>query len=370
MNKVIEEMKKHPRFTRFCLPIDTSEDFRDATYFLNEDGNFIFSEGYYHQIEKPLEDRMLNGHYFYVPLDPNKTVPDYSKKTFFDQKFENITKEIMNTQPLELLYPTQLAKYIDIDPSQKDVERPVYAAHKTIVPVTSLIGCFPHRNSLQAIMEKADEDPSAQNIKTIAEHTADLLGIDVSQLGISGSLALGTYADPHDLDFVIYGTTAEIKRIVDFMYDLTDKNDDRKVYEFGKFWPIRFWDWAGDEKFMVCPFFSYLDPDESPMRNFDCEELGEVVMEARISDDTHNATNPTFLGVVDVKIDGVPRPSITHLIIHHGAERGDWRRGFRVRVKGHHVLVKRYKMVDGKREPIDQFEAVFEDNFGDVKKIG
>jgi len=369
MNPIIDELKKNPDFDRFIRPIDESQDFRDATFFLRDDGSFIFAEGYYHQIEKPRQERKVLGGIFYIPLLPESSAPDYTIKELFGQKYENFTKEIMLSQPLERLFPLQLERFCKIDPFQKEVERPVYAPWKGLVPLTSLIGCCPHRNSLRAIMEKAGEDPDASNVKTIAEQTADLLGIDISQLGISGSLSLGNYIQPHDLDFVIYASAPEIKRIVRFMYSLTDRNDERKVYEFGKYWPIRFWDWAEGEKFMVCPFFSYLDPEEAPLRNFDCEDLGPAQVTARISDDTHNAVNPTVLGVEEVKLDGKDYPPITRLIIHQGAERGDWREGYRVSVTGRRVRVKTYRVENKERKPKEEFEAVLQRNLGDVKRL-
>ena len=369
MNPIIDQIKKNPKFARFTVPIDESQDFRDAVYFLREDGTFVFSEGYYHQIEKPRKERRINSHIFYVPFQPGRPVPDYARKKLFGQDYENTTKEIMTTRELEEFYPLQLKRYIEADPAQNGLEKPVYARYKAMVPVTSLICCFPHRHSLRAIMERAAEEPDARDIKIIAEQTAELLGIDISRLGISGSLSLGTYIRPHDIDFVIYGSIPEVKRIVNFMYTLTDRDDERKVYEFGKYWPIRFWDRAEGEKFMVCPFFSYLDPEEAPLRNFDCEDLGPALVSGRVSDDTHNAFNPTVLGLEEVKLAGKDYPPITRLIIYHGAERGDWREGDRVSVKGRHVRVRTYRVENKERKPGEEFEAVLEDNLGDVKRL-
>ncbi len=281
----------------------------------------------------------------------------------------NNSKEIMTTQPLELLYPLQFKSYLEVDPTQAEIAKPIYAKYKAWVPLTSLVGCFPHRHSLRAIMDEAVNDSGARKIKTTAEHTAELLGIDISRLGISGSLSLGSYSHPHDVDFVIYGTAAEVKRIVDFMHSLTDNEEDRRVKEFGKYWPIRFWDRSEGERFMVCPFFSYLDPEEAPLRNFDCENLGPAEVEAVICDDTHNAFNPTILILEGVKLGGKDYPGITRLIIHHGAERGDWREGYRVSVRGYHVRIRTYRFADGRREPKEEFEAILEGNLGDVKRI-
>lgn len=369
MNPIIDELKKDPDFDRFIRPVDENQDFRDAVYFLRDDGTFIFSEGYYHQVEKPRKERRLNSHIFYVPILPGRNIPDYARKEIFGREYENTTKEIMTTRELGEFYSLQLKRYIEADPAQSDLEKPVYARYKAMVPVTSLVCSFPHRNSLRAIMGKADVDPNARDIKIIAEQTADLLGIDISRLGISGSLSLGNYAHPHDLDFVIYAPSSEVRRIVRFMYSLTDREDKRKVYEFGKFWPLRFWDWADNNKFMVCPFFSYLDPEEAPLRNFDCEDLGPARVTACISDDTHNSFSPSVLMLEDVKLGDKDYPPITRLIIYHGAERGDWREGDRVLVEGRHVRITTYRVKDKNRELKEEFEAVLEDNLGDVKRL-
>ncbi len=369
MKKIVSELAQDPKYPRFITPLDESTDFRDATYFLRSDGTFVFSEGYYHQLEKPRSERKLISHIVFAPRDPRNPGPDYSEKILFGREYENITKEIMNNQPLENFYPFQLKKYIELDPSQEEVARPVYARYKSMVPVTELIGTFPTLHSLQAIIEKAPEEPAAMNIKIIAEQTAELLGIDPSQLGISGSLSIGTYTSPHDVDFVVHGTAAEVKRMVEFMYTLTDRDEKRKVYEFGKYWPIRFWDWAGEVKFMVCPFFSYLDPDEAPLRNFDCEDLGSAIVEARISDHTHNAFNPSVLELEEVKLGDKDYPDISHLILYHGGERGDWREGYRIRVNGNHVRIKTYRLAEGKRQPKEEFEAVLVNNLGRVLRI-
>lgn len=369
LNPIITRMKTDPNLAQFLLPLEEKQDFRDATYFLREDGTFIFSEGYYHQFEKPRPERNLLSHIVYAPRDPEHPLPDYTHKTIFGQDFDNITKEIMTTQPLNKFYPLQLQEYIRLDPSQKEITRPVYGRYKSLVPVNSLLGSFPHRHSLRTIMNRSGEDEAARNIKIVSEHTAELLGIDLSRIGISGSLCLGNYSDPHDLDFVIYGTAADVRRMVNFMRRLTDREEKRKVYEFGKYWPIRFWEWADGVKFMVCPFFSYLDPEEAPLRNFDCEELGEGLLEATISDDTHGAFNPSLLRLEKVALNGKDYPDLTRLILYHGGERGDWREGDRIQARGEHVRVRTYRLQEGKRSPKETFDALLINNLGQVEKI-
>jgi len=369
MNQTIEKIKESPDFPDFFRPRDDNADFVDATYFLRRDGTFIFSEGYYHSRENPLPERKLVSHIVFVPLDRRRGAPDYAHKKIFGQDYENITKEIMSTQPLDRFYPCQLQRYQEIDPGQKEIPRTVWNRYKSLVPLQELIGCFPARASLQAIMKRGGQDPAAAKVKTIAEHTAELLEVELSRLGISGSLSLGTYLNPHDLDFVIFGTAGEVKRIVNFMYRLTDTDDRRKVFEFGKYWPIRFWDQAGKERFMVCPFFSYLDPEEAPLRNFDCVELGEAVLEGEIVDHTHNAFNPSVLMVEGCRLNQRPYPHITRLIFYHGGERGDWREGYRFRAKGNHVRITAYSLRNGRREKKEEFEALLVNNLDQVIRL-
>jgi len=38
---------------------------------------------------------------------------------------------------------------------------------------------------------------------------------------------------------------AQMPNTIMYHGKLTDTDEKRKVYEFGKYWPIRFWDWAG-----------------------------------------------------------------------------------------------------------------------------
>jgi hypothetical protein len=211
---VIDGMKRHGKFGDFFVPIDEKTEFRDATYFLRNDGTFIFSEGYCHAPDHPLMERRVVSHIVFVPQKGE--VPEYAKKQIFGQPYENLTKGIMNTQPLNMFYPLQLKRYFEIDPSL-DVERPPYARYKAMIPMDSLLGHFPHLHSLRAIFARAGEDESARNIKGAVEASAELLGITPEQFGISGSLSLGTYENPHDLDVVIYASVKEVRRIVDFL---------------------------------------------------------------------------------------------------------------------------------------------------------
>lgn len=366
MEQMLDKLRKHEKFTDFIVPIDERTEFRDATYFLREDGKFMFSEGYCHGPGRPLAERQVVSHLVFVPRKGD--IPDCAKKTLFGQPFENITKEIMNTQPLERFYPLQLARYLEIDPSL-DVEKPLWAKYKVLAPVDSLVGHFPHRHVMKAIAARAESgDASANRIKRAIEASAGMLGISPDQFGMSGSLSLGTYENPHDLDVVIYASVKEVRRIVDFLYKLTATEEKRKVFEFGKFWPIRYWEHVDGEKLMFCPFFSYIDLDECPLRDFSCEEIDPVTLEGRVSDHTYNAYNPTILTLDGVKIDGKDRAGDIRLVLYHGGERGDYVEGDRVVAKGTHVNIHTFTGAGEERRRADEFEAVIATNLGDVVK--
>ena len=362
--KPLEKMMRSEKYASFAVPVDEQTEFRDATYFLREDGVFAFSEGYCHEPNRPLDERRLVSHIVFVPN--RGSAPDYAYKNIFGADYENITKPIMATQPLRLFYPLQLKEYLKVDPSL-DVPKPFYARYKVLVPVSSFVTHFPPRHSLKAIIERADSDPAAMSIAKVTKATAELLQISEEQIGVSGSLSLGTYVNPHDVDYVIYATVKEIRRIVKFIYKLTWEKEERKVYEFGKFWPLRFWETYGDERIMVCPFFSYLDLDEVPLRNFSFEDCGSVVVEGVVCDDTHNCFNPTILGLETAKINGKSYSGELRLILYHGGERGDYVEGDHLCANGRFGSITTYG--DGGSKVREQFEAVIVINLEDVTKL-
>jgi len=369
MNETIQAMRRDPGFADFFVPLQDETKFIDATYFLRRDGTLVFSEGYYHEFDKPRAEQRLISHIVYAPISPDSPAPAYTRKTLFGCLFENITKEIMATSPLDRFYPLQLQRYLELDPTQAHQPRQVHTRYKAMVPVTELEGSFPTRHSLQAIINRSASEAAADNIRVVTEQTAALLGIDSGRIGISGSLSLGCYDDPHDLDFVIHGSAEEVAGMVKFIRGLTDREEKRRVYESGKFWPIRFWDYNGDEKFMVCPFFSYLDPEEAPLRDFACEELGRVSFRARIADDTHGAFNPTVLDLDEAQTDGPGQGEITRLVLYHGGERGDWRQGDRVAGTGTRCRIQTFRQESGKRRPGEWFAAVIINNLDQMHKI-
>ncbi len=367
MTGQIDRMRQSDLFSDFIVPMEDYTAFRDATYFLRHDGNFIFSQGYYHPVDPQSGERLLTSHIIFTPQ--RGEIPGYARKKIFGQAYENVTKVIMATQPPELFDRFQMEEYLKVDPSLAG-PRPYWATYKVFVPVSSFVGCFPTRHSLDAIRRRAGGgDGRARRIKRAIEASAERLGISPEQYGMSGSVSLGNYESPHDLDVVIHGTISEVRRIVEDLRRLTARDEDRRVIESGKFWPIRYWEEVDGHRTMFCPFFSPLDPDEFPLRNFSCEERGMVRIEGRVCDHTFNAYNPTILGLEGVKIDGKNRKGELRLILYHGAERGDYLEGDRIEGRVMLAGIRTWRGEGAQKRPDGEFEAVIASTCGEVGKM-
>lgn len=363
----LDEMTSDPVFRKFALPFDDRTDVRDATYFLRKDGSFVFAEGYYHEQDRPFSERRVVSHIVYVPGEESRKSL-FSPKVIFGRPYENITKKIMTENPVEKFYPLQLARYHEIDPGLT-TDKPFFGRFKAYVPQSELVAVFPQRHTLSVICGLHEENAAAARIKVVTEAMSELLSLPVGDIGISGSVSLGAYLDPHDLDYVIYGKVSEIRRITDHIYDLTRRDEDRKVTEFGKFWPLRYFEEVKGEKFMVCPFFSYLDEEETPLRIFDTSGVKRAVVRGRVCDHTHNCFNPSILELDDVTIDGKTKSGNLKLVIYHGGARGDYVEGDTIAVDAELAEVTTYRMKNGSKEVKERFEAVFVTNFDQFQAV-
>ncbi|MEJ2745685.1 MAG: hypothetical protein P8123_08400, partial [bacterium] len=186
------------------------------------------------------------------------------------------------------------------------------------------VGFFDHRASLRKAMEMYPQVGEA------ISKASEILEVPVEQLGCTGSLSYGKLEEPvDDIDLCIYGTIEQNKRVIAKIRELT-KEPKRRVEEFGKFWPMRFY----HQDFMICPFFEYLDPDEIPLREMQVEVLQENVnATGRVKDDTHGIYMPVMLGLEQVTIGGAPCEDLA-LIIYDGSLRGDYYRGDNLMLNG------------------------------------
>jgi len=309
-------VREDPRFREFVLPLEKLDTIRDAMLFIRRDGLIVFSEGYCHQ------GNNLIGNIIYAP-DPE------GSKTIFGMPYASVIKHKTEDDEEDWVdYAEQLQLYRELAPeSQKD--KPIYAHYKCRFNLDEMIGFVDHRRSLATARRmKPEIDDSMHKL-------AGMLGIEVDNIGCTGSLALGNLKTAHDFDLVFYGTLTQNWDIVNQIYEIT-KIPERQVWEYGMFWAIRFYDDWGN---LICPFFSYLDPAEIPLRDFTMTALGEEdVLTATISDDSHTFYMPSVLGLEaaeTAKSDCRPR----QLILYHGGLRGEYRRGDRVEARGIPVRV-------------------------------
>jgi len=330
-------IKAHPDFRDFVAPISELKEIRDATFFLRNDGLLAFSEGYFHPPGK------LIANIIYVPG------PEGTKK-FFGAAYSSVIKDYGGREEQWIPFQRQLEIYRDIDPSTQ-VDKPVFAENKCLFDLKDFVGYVPPLRSLGIIRKRMPK------IDATIRSTGKLLGIDPDMIGCTGSMSFGNLASAHDFDLVFHGTVAELKGVLNRIYEIV-KDPSRQVFEMGMLWAIRFYDDAGN---MICPFFSYTDPAEVPLPSFEMEVIaGGVKATATISNDDHTGFMPTYLPITDATVGDKPMTRDPVLLIYHGGKRGEYRKGDRVSARGRHVLVK-----TGRRE----FEAVLVTDMGDTEKI-
>ncbi|MFH1037473.1 MAG: hypothetical protein V1789_02240 [PVC group bacterium] len=312
-----DTVKANDKFKDFVLPLDRLEMIRDAMPFVHKSGLILFSEGYYHPPGK------LICNIIYVP-DPK------GEKEIFGLPYRSIIKMEGETgEEVWINFEAQLERYRELAP-EAQVNKPPFAKYKCQFDLGDMIGFVDHRRSLRKARELSPEiDDSIKKV-------AGMLDIDSGTIGVTGSLALGNLKTAHDFDLIFYGTVADGWKIVNQIYEIV-RDPARRVFEMGMLWAIRFYDDWGN---MICPFFSYTDPAEIPLREFEMEVLkSPVEITGTVINDRHTFYMPSVLQMVDI---GFPeRPDVTNLalILYHGGLRGEYKAGDRVRARGDFVLV-------------------------------
>jgi len=290
---------------RYLVPIAEIGSPGDAFYFLRKNGSFVFTQGYCHP---------SGGIYCKIIYYPD---PD-GWLTIHGRRYGTTIKRMVNGC-LELVpHDQQLKRHFEIDPTLNPSEKlPCWAEYHVRLPLGEFIGFFDHRKSLRIAMEMHPQ------VRDAVKDASDVLGMPIDQLGCTGSLSYGKLEEPaDDIDLCIYGTIAQNRRVIDTIRTLV-RDPARRVVEFGKFWPMRFYHGS----IMICPFFEYLDPEEVPLRAMEVEVLRENVRAAgRVKDDTHGIYMPVLLTLDRVTIDGERHEDIT-LIIYDGSLRGEYYQG-------------------------------------------
>lgn len=328
--------------SKFISPIsELPEGAGDAIYFLRDDDSFIFTQGYGHPKDA------LYCKIIYYP----------EKGGWIDvhgRPYGATIKRIVDGE-LELVpHDEQLRKHFEIDPAlDPDQKIPCWAEYHVKLPLSRFKGYFDHRKSLVRACEMYPQ------VKESVDMASEILQVPIEQLGVTGSLSYGRLEEPaDDVDLCIYGTIEQNRKVIEKIRRLTVQEPERRVIEFGKYWPMRFYN--GD--LMICPFFEYLDPNEVPLREFGVTVLKEdIVATGRVKGDTHSIYMPTILDLEDVAVDGEPHGDIP-LIIYDGSLRGEYYRGDRLAVKGGRLVRVRER---GK-----EFEAILVTVSLQIEKAG
>jgi hypothetical protein len=299
---------------RYLVPIaELGDGAGDAFYFLRKNKSFVFTQGYCHP---------PGGIYckiIYYPDDADGWLNIHGRR------YGTTIKRLVNGS-LELVpHDQQLRRHFEIDPTLNPNEKlPCWAEYHVRLPLSEFVGYFDHRKSLRVAMEIFPQ------VRDSVREASEVLEVPVEKLGCTGSLSYGKLEEPaDDVDLCIYGTIAQNQRVIDRIRTLV-KEPSRRVVEFGKFWPMRFY----HGPLMICPFFEYLDPEEIPLRTMEVEVLRENVKAAgRVKDDTHSIYMPVLLTLDRVTIDGERHEDIT-LIIYDGSLRGEYYRGDSLAMSG------------------------------------
>ena len=337
-NDFFEIIKNNDKFKSFVLPMEELDFIRDAMLFVHKSGIIVFSEGYYHPPGK------LIGNIIYIP-DPE------GGKDIFGQPYRSIIKKKDTGGEEEWInYEKQLEIYRELAPESQE-DKPVFAKYKCQFELNDLIGFVDHRRSLRMARRLSDEvDDSIRKV-------AGMLDIASETIGVTGSLALGNLKTAHDFDLVFYGTVNDGWKIVNQIYEIV-KDPRRQVFEMGMLWAIRFYDDWGN---MICPFFSYLDRDEIPLKNFRMELKGaNVKFEGTVTDDRHTFYMPSLLEMDKCAVTEYPELTRLPLILYHGGLRGEYQN--RDRVGGQADLIEVVT-------PDDSYPALLSTNLTDTEKI-
>ncbi len=284
----------------------------DALYFLRKDNSFVFAQGYCHP---------RGGVYCKIIYYPEKD----GWMSIHGRRYGTTIKRMVGGK-LELIpHDQQLKRHFEIDPTlDPNKKLPCWAEYHVELPLSDFAGFFDHRTSLRKAMEMYPQVADA------VSKASDILEVPAERLGCTGSLSYGKLEEPaDDVDLCIYGTIEQNRRVISKIHALTQEPA-RRVVEFGKFWPMRFY----HRDIMICPFFKYLDTREIPLREMQVEILQEnVEASGRVKDDTHGIYMPVMLTLEQVVVGGAPREDIA-LIIYDGSLRGEYRRGDSLALNG------------------------------------
>lgn len=324
---------------RCLVPMDELGDAPvDSTYFLRKDDSFVFAEGYSHP------EGGIYGKIIYYP-DENGDVDIHGRN------YGCITKKTVDGEVVYVSHPEQIERHYEIDPAfGPGTEKEAFAEFEMPFSLDDFRGFFSGKRSLQVAMSLHEE------IAEAAHSVSELLSMPLEKIGVTGSLAYGIYEEAtEDFDVVFYGSMEENRRIIETIDELV-KDPSRQVIEFGKLWPMRFY----NGNTLICPFFVYGSAGEAPFSECSVIVTGETLAaNGVVVDDTHSIYMPPILRLSDIRING-DKANDTTLIIYDGAMRGDFRNGDRINVKAKPIEV---------HSPGGQWNALLSTLYSNVQRL-
>lgn len=337
MTSFYDRVKNNDKFRDFVLPMKELGFIRDATIFIHKTGLLLFSEGYHHPTGK------LIGNIIYAPAPEGE-------KEIFGLPYRSVIKQEEDGEEIWINYESQLKIYQELAP-EAQIGKPPYARFKCQFDLADLIGFVDHRRSLKKARSLSPEiDDAIRNV-------AGMLKIHPDTIGVTGSLSLGNLKTAHDFDLVFYGTVAEAWDIVNQIYRIVE-DPKRQVFEMGMLWAIRFYDDWGN---MICPFFSYTDLDEIPLKDFTMEVKEKAIeVTGTVINDRHTFYMPSVLTLAKAEVPGRKELSELPLILYHGGLRGEYKVGDRIRIQGTLVQVT---------TPKESYPALLSTNLTETEKI-
>ncbi len=333
----VMEDKFFATIEKYMLPIGAAGHVTDSTYFLRKDLGFAFAQGYCHP-PGGFYGKLIN-------------YPDpHGMLEIFGRRYSSTNKRLVDGRIELLPISEQLRLHRVADPALMAKEGlPLFADYHARFDLGDCIGFFEHGRSLAVAMELYP--PLARTIEKISGFIE--MGLD--HLGVTGSLAYGKMeAGDEDVDLTIRGSLEEHARVLRKITEWI-KDPAHRVFEFGRFWPMRFY--HGET--LVCPFFIYGRADEIPLADFTMDLVkGEVPFSGRVSDDRHSIYLPIMVGMEGVKLDGEKAAELP-LIVYDSSVRGEYRCGDRLEGRGKLVNV---------RKPKEEFRALLVTNGETITK--
>lgn len=330
---IVEQLRRNDLFLALTVPID-HQNFpiiRDAEFYIRKDGLIINAEGWHHP------DGKLIGEELYAPDQDGD-------KVIFGQRYRKVTLYPETYAPVPYAKRAEVLRRCDPNLDQTG-SNPYYARYKQIFDRSDFVAYLPNREVLKKITDTLGqpEDSLIADIQDVQK----LLGIDLTDvpLGVTGGSLLGNFIGFHDFDLVFQGSLEQNLKVAKAMKDLVRRETHRRIIEGGKGWNIRFYN---DRGTFMCNFFSYGNPEDAPLKDFEMEVLvPDLVIEGSVNDDTHSMYTPTVLGLEHVKVlrvadqeMDIEAPEPIQLIAYHTATRGECFAGDKVKARGALVNVK------------------------------